>query len=107
MGGYGTPPGYGTGYPGGPYGGHGYGAPPTKTNGLAVASLVCSAVLFFTCGVGSIIGVILGHISLGQIKRDGTGGRGLAIAGLVIGYILIALWGLIWVLTIVGKNSSN
>ncbi|MGE2767303.1 DUF4190 domain-containing protein [Rhodococcus sp. 1.20] len=34
---------------------------------------------------------MLGHISLAQIKRTGEQGRGLAIAGLVIGYIFTAL----------------
>jgi hypothetical protein len=38
-----------------------------------------------------LIGVILGHLALQQIKRTGQEGRGLAIAGLVIGYAAIAL----------------
>lgn len=37
------------------------------------------------------VGIVLGHISLAQIKRTGEKGRGLAIAGLVIGYIFTAL----------------
>ncbi|TSD96645.1 DUF4190 domain-containing protein [Skermania sp. ID1734] len=53
---------------------------PRKTNGLAIAALVCS--LFF-----APLGILFGHISLSQIKRTGDEGRGLAIAGLVIGYI--------------------
>jgi hypothetical protein len=62
-----------------------YAAPmPTGTNGLAIASLVCS---FFI----PIVGVILGHIALNQIKQTGQEGHGLAVAGLVIGYSLIAL----------------
>ena len=62
-----------------------YAAPmATGTNGLAIASLVCS---FFI----PIVGVILGHIALNQIKQTGQEGRGLAIAGLVIGYIYIAI----------------
>jgi uncharacterized protein YacL len=55
-------------------------APSNRTNGLAIASLITS---FFI----SIVGIILGHIALGQIKRTGENGRGLAIAGLVIGYL--------------------
>jgi len=51
-----------------------------KTNSMAIASLISS---FFI----SLLGVILGHIALNQIKNTGEGGRGLAIAGLVIGYI--------------------
>lgn len=51
-----------------------------KTNTLAIASLISA---FFI----SLLAVILGHIALNQIKNTGEGGRGLAIAGLVIGYL--------------------
>ncbi|MCV7109163.1 DUF4190 domain-containing protein [Mycolicibacterium chitae] len=44
--------------------------------------------------VGSLIfaplGIVFGHISLSQIKRTGEEGRGLAIAGLAIGYVMVA-----------------
>ena len=53
-------------------------APPT--NGMAIAALV-GALLF------APLGIILGHIARSQIKRTGEGGRGLATAGLIIGYI--------------------
>jgi peptidyl-prolyl cis-trans isomerase B (cyclophilin B) len=59
-----------------------YGYPqPRPTNGLAIASLIC-AFLF------APLGIVFGHISLSQIKRSGEEGRGLAIAGLVISYLL-------------------
>ena len=64
-----------------------------KTSGLAIASLVlglCSLL----CGVfTSIPAVICGHISLSRIKESAGAltGRGMAIAGLVIGYIFIAV----------------
>jgi hypothetical protein len=63
------------------------GAP--ATNRLAVASLVASILLL---GVGSIIAIILGHVALSQIKDSNgkEGGRGMAIAGLTIGYIGVA-----------------
>lgn len=72
----------------------GYGAPPPPpavgTNGLAIASLVCS--LFgWLCVIGGILGIILGVLALGQIRQSGQGGRGLAIAGIVIGGIVTAL----------------
>ncbi|TLM81932.1 MULTISPECIES: DUF4190 domain-containing protein [unclassified Pseudarthrobacter] len=57
---------------------------PAKTNTLAIIALVSS---FFI----SLLGVILGHIALNQIKTTGEGGRGLAIAALVIGYVSMAL----------------
>jgi hypothetical protein len=61
-------------------------APPTNT--LAIVAFVLS----FVVSVGA---VICGHIALGQIKRTGEGGRGFAIAGLVIGYVGIGVTALI------------
>jgi hypothetical protein len=60
------------------------------TSGMAIASLVCSLLC-----ITALPGVILGHIALSKIKNsDGAlGGRGLAIAGLVIGYMLLAING--------------
>lgn len=58
-------------------------APAAKTNVLAIVSLV----LAFFISLGA---VICGHIALSQIKKTGESGRGLAIAGLVLGYLGIA-----------------
>ena len=83
---YGTPP-YGTppyepyGYPGHPYPPYPYPYPAPRTNALAIASLVC-AFLF------APLGIVFGHLSLSQIRRSGEDGRGLALAGLVIGYVV-------------------
>ncbi len=58
-----------------------YVAPPTNT--LAIVALVSS---FFV----PIAGIICGHIALGQIRQTGENGRGLALAGLIIGYAYTA-----------------
>jgi peptidyl-prolyl cis-trans isomerase B (cyclophilin B) len=49
---------------------------------LAIVSLVC-AFLF------APLGIVFGHMSLSQIKKSGEQGRGLAIAGLVVGYLAV------------------
>ena len=54
---------------------------PPQTNALAIAALIC-AFLF------APLGIVFGHISLSQIKRSGEEGRGMAVAGLVVGYIV-------------------
>ncbi|MCX2750468.1 thioredoxin domain-containing protein [Arthrobacter sp. MI7-26] len=61
----------------------GYPPPSLRTEPLAIASLVCSFVI-------SLLGIIFGHIALARIRRSGDGGRGLAVAGLVIGYAGLA-----------------
>jgi len=89
------PPPYG-GYPPSPYGPYPppYGGYPQPTNTLAVASLVCAFVF-------APLGIAFGHISLSQIKKNGEGGRGLAIAGLIISYLFTAFMILVLVLTVV------
>jgi len=59
-----------------------------KTNGLAIASLIMGILALICVGpLAGIPGVICGHMALGRIKLSGQGGRGMAIAGLVMGYI--------------------
>jgi hypothetical protein len=83
-------PGYAppTQVPGQPYA-PGYVAPP-RTNTLAIVSLILSLV-GLAVPLASIAGIVTGHISLGQIKRTGEAGHGLALAGTVIGYVVTAL----------------
>ena len=61
--------------------------PPT--NGLAIASLVAG--VFWMWWIGSALAVVFGHIALGEIARSGQSGRGLAIGGLVLGYLGLAV----------------
>ena len=84
--GWGGPP-PGTIYPG---------APGTRTSGLAVASLVTG--LFFWCWViPGIVSIVLGHLALESIDDSGGAkrGRGMAIAGIVLGWVGIGIVGLL------------
>ena len=65
----------------------------SKTSGLAIASIVCSIAGTAVAGIGFIAGIILGHMALSEISKSGgrIEGRGLALAGLIIGYVLAAL----------------
>lgn len=77
-----APP-YGQNAPAQPaYGQPAYGQPAAteRYNVLAIVSFVSA---FFI----QLAAVICGHIALSQIKKTGEKGRGLAIAGLVIGYL--------------------
>jgi hypothetical protein len=78
-----------------------YQPPRPPTEGLAIASLVvsCAAVLgVCTYGVGGLLGVvgaILGHVARHRIRRTGTDGAGLALAGIIVGWTLAGFTALI------------
>jgi hypothetical protein len=61
-------------------------------SGLAIAAFVTSlATLFLTAGFFSFIGSILGHISLSKLKKAGSDqNRGLAVSGVIIGWVSTA-----------------
>ncbi|WP_193211914.1 GYF domain-containing protein [Luteolibacter marinus] len=84
------------------------------SSGLAVASLVCGILSMVTfCMYGGIIGipaVICGHLALSQIKSSAVpmAGRGMAIAGLVTGYLgLLVLASMITIILIVYLQSVH
>ena len=64
-----------------------------KTSGKAIASLILSIVGIFLIAIPSIIGIILGHIARSEIKKSNglIEGKGLALAGLIIGYITVGI----------------
>ncbi|MGH3822847.1 MAG: DUF4190 domain-containing protein [Pseudonocardiaceae bacterium] len=73
------------------YGQPGYPGPPMQLpiNGLAVASLVLG--ILWVLWIGSILALIFGYIARNQIKERNEGGAGLAIAGIVLGWVGIGI----------------
>lgn len=77
-----------------------YGVAGPSTSGLAIAAMVTgisSLPLYAFCLIGapaSIAAVVLGHLARRQIRRSGgmKSGSGMALAGLIIGYITLALF---------------
>lgn len=66
---------------------------PPKVSALAIASLVCS--LFICCPIVTLVGPFLGlsaiiSISAHPMERRG---KGIALAGIIIGIITTAAWG--------------
>jgi len=75
--------------PPGPYGNPGS---PRQTNGMAITSLVMGLCLCIPVVTG-LGGIIFGVIGLKKTKDPRIGGKGLAIAGLVLGIVNILGWG--------------
>ena len=84
-----------------------YAPAPANTNPwnvLSIVSLVASLVGF------GIVGIITGHIALGQIKRTGEQGRALALAGTIIGYVGVVIgiiFGIVWIGIIIAAAASG
>lgn len=87
---HGPPPGYGYGPPMGVY------VPPTYRTpheGLAIASFVTSLAGLVLAGsclfpvVACPVGAVMGHMAMRRIDASGKQGRGLALAGAIIGWI--------------------
>ncbi len=59
----------------------------TKTNGFAIAALVLGIVWIYW--IGSILALVFGYVAKSQIERAGgrESGMGMAIAGIVLGWI--------------------
>ena len=100
-----TRPDYPTNQPGHlpPPGGHPYSgwtpAPPPQNSGLAVASLVLGivglVVSWFTFGIPSLLALIFGIIGIRQTGPGQRAGRGMAVAGTLLGGVILALG--VWV----------
>jgi hypothetical protein len=79
-----------------------------RTNSLAVAALVCGILQFIVFWViGAIAAIVLGHIARNQIRQRGERGAGLALAGLILGYVGLALIVIIVVIVIAVAGSSS
>ena len=71
-----------------PYGqpyGNPYAQPQRSTNGMAIASMVLGILWLYW--IGSILALVFGYIARKQIRERGDSGDGMAIAGIVLGWI--------------------
>ncbi len=65
-----------------------------KNNGISVSGFVCALIGFITCGLTSLIGLVLSIIGLIKSKKQGKTDV-LAILGIIISSIIVGLWILI------------
>lgn len=85
------------GYPQGP-----------KTNTMAVVGFVCALVLFFP--FTDVAGLVFSIVGLKQTKQTGESGHGLAVAGIIISAIriaLVALWLIILLIGLIAAGASQ
>ena len=73
---------------------------PLGTNGKAIAALVTALAGLVFCGLPSIAGLILGIVAMRECRRTGQDGYGLALAGTIVGGLVVALFVLYFVFMI-------
>ena len=84
---------------------YGYGypyLPPQRTNGLAIASMVLGILWIYW--LGSILALVFGYIARSQIRERGEAGGGMAIAGIVLGWVGV---GILVLLMVVGAAART
>jgi uncharacterized membrane protein len=65
---------------------------PGRTSQLAIWSLVCGCLSLFCSLIASVPAIVLGHMGLSEIKKNpGLQGRGMAMAGMILGYVFTTL----------------
>ena len=89
----------------------GYYGPPASqgqkqaTNGFAIASMVLGILWIYW--IGSILAIIFGFIAMSQIKERNQAGKGMATAGLILGFIGLGTLILVIIFAVaVGSSSS-
>ncbi len=94
------------GYPQQVYAVHPY-AIGRRTNGLAIASMVTSLIALATICLYGLptfvlgpVGAIMGHITRRRIRTTGEEGDGMALAGIIIGWVATGL-ALLWLVVLV------
>ena len=109
--GYPPPPGYGQ-QPG--YGPPGYNPqwqqPPyvaQATNGMAIASMVLGILWLYW--IGSILALVFGYVAKSQIDKShgAQTGRGMAVAGIVLGWVGVGFLVLFILLAVLGSATSD
>lgn len=88
-----------------PYGHAAYYGMVPQPKGLSIASLVCGivSVMLGFIMIPQIAAVITGHLGL----RREPAGKGLAITGLVLGYLCLLGYGLFWLLALIGLTIAS
>jgi hypothetical protein len=83
--------------------------PPTS--GTATASMVLGIIgaLGGWCmlGIPCAVAVVLGHAGLSATRDGARGGRGMAVAGLVLGYIFVVPWAILFFTAFAGAFAGS
>ena len=84
-------------------------APPqfARTNSLAVTSLVCGIAQMMFGPLATVPAVVCGHMARHQIRRTGEQGAGMALAGLILGWIGVGFSVLVVVIALLAVVAAS
>lgn len=71
--------------------GSGYDSPAYRNDSVAVTAMVLGIIGVIIPGV-CLLAIAFGHLGLRRLRTSYEGGRGLAVAGLALGYAMTAVW---------------
>jgi hypothetical protein len=71
-----------------------------RTNTLAIVGFILAFVV-------TVAGIVVSFIALSQIKKTGEGGHGLALAGVILGFVFSAFWIIYFVVIIAALIFSS
>jgi hypothetical protein len=81
------------------------------TSGWATASLVLALIGLFggwcVMGIPCVLAVIAGHIGLAETKTGHRGGRGMAVAGMILGYLVVIPAAMIFFLVVMAPDAPR
>jgi hypothetical protein len=83
-------------------------ASTATTNGYAIAAMVLGIVGFVVCGVGAILALVFGYKARREIDESGgmQKGRGMAVAGIALGWVWVALIVVIVIIAVAAPSDS-
>lgn len=81
--------------------------PPVRTSGMAIASLICGVIGLFACCLllPNVLAIAFGIAAMGVIGRGEAAGRGLAVAGLILGVFGLLIGGAFWIFVAVSPEA--
>ena len=79
--------------------------PPPPVNSLATTSLMCG-LLGVAFGHPALPAIVLGHKARAEIRAYGGAGEGTATAGLMLGWLGIAMWVMVVLVMVVGLSTG-
>lgn len=68
---------------------------PVLTSRLAIASFICGLLAIPMVAIPALPGIFLGLLAVGSVRSGRRRGMGLAVAGMMVGLVAVAGWGVL------------